>query len=361
MRFFFYGATLAIFPLAMFFFTPVLGDISDHIGRKKVLIFSLVGTFIGYLLMAFSIDLHNVALFLLGRFIAGLTAGSQSIAQAAIIDISHPSHKAHNLSMIVSGTSVGWIAGPLVGGFLSDRSLVSWFGPDISFYMAAFLAFLNVIILQFSYFETLKEKKVLEKLHLHRGPLEFFFAFSKINLRSLSIIYLLMQFSWSIFFSYSSLFLSLDHGFTSLSISIFLALIAVGFTIPSLGLLKKAMKYLTIENAAGSALGISGVTFLLTTISTSHEFVLWTICILAGFGVGSSISYLLTLFSNKMSLTEQGRAMGIISAISSASWALSSLIGGGLSHLAPVAPLVLGGILLLFCSGFTYFFGFKKK
>lgn len=86
--YFLFGFTQAIFFIAIFFACPILGDLSDRIRRKKVMMISLVGAFLGYMLSVFAVHSHTISLLLIGRFIAGVTAGSISAAKAAVIEIS---------------------------------------------------------------------------------------------------------------------------------------------------------------------------------------------------------------------------------------------------------------------------------
>lgn len=356
LRHFYYGATLAIYPLATLFSAPVLGDMSDTIGRKKVLIISLAGAFFSYLLNAGAVPLKSPALFLIGRLIGGLTAGSQPIAQAAIIDISHPEHKAHNLSIMICAMSFGWIGGPLLGGFLTDSSIVSWFNPAVALLFAAGLSLVNLFILQFSFRETLREKKRLAKLQLHKGPVEFVMAFKLKNIRMLSVIFMVWQIGWVFYFGYVSLFLNTSFTLSAHAIGVFLAFMAVGFAIPSFGLIKTASKYLKIEHAAASALGISGIVFLLTCITTSHNYVLWPIAVIVGLSVGSAFSYFFAIFSDRVSLSEQGRIMGITMTISSVAWVFASFFGSFIANAGVQIPLIVGGVFMLIGSIFTFLY-----
>jgi MFS transporter, DHA1 family, tetracycline resistance protein len=360
LRHFYYGVSLSIFPLATLFSAPVLGDISDKIGRKKILIISLAGAFLSYILSGGAVYLKSVILFLIGRLIAGLTAGSQPIAQAAIIDISHPEKKAHNLSIIMGAMAFGWVGGPLLGGFLTDSSVVSWFNPAIALFCAALLSLLNLLILQLFFRETLREKKKLVKLHLHKGPMEFVLAFKLKNIRVLSAIFLLLEIGWAFYFGYVSLFLNARFQLSAHAVGVFLAFMAVGFALPSFGMVKAATKYLTKENAAASALGISGVVFLLTCITSPQNYVLWVISVLVGVSVGMAMTFFLALFSDRVSLAEQGRIMGITMAIISAAWAFSAFFGSFIANIGPSMPLVVGGIVMIISSVLTYIYSFKR-
>src|SRR3990167_6391779 len=154
LRHFIYGFTISIFMFCWFFGAAFLGDLSDQIGRKKALMVCLLGASVGYLLSAIAVLWKSYTLLLVGRIVAGLTAGSQSIAQAAFVDISKPEHKARNLGLILFFTSMGFVFGPIAGGVLSDTDLVPWFNYAVPFYFAAIISLLNAALLLFLFHET---------------------------------------------------------------------------------------------------------------------------------------------------------------------------------------------------------------
>ena len=132
-----YGFIVGIFMLAWFFGAAYLGDLSDAIGRRKALLICLVGAFIGYFLSAVGIVQSSIVLLMLGRVIAGCTAGSQPIAQAAIVDISSNEHKARNIGLILPSVSLGFVFGPIFGGVLSDTRV--WFSNAFVFCFISFI------------------------------------------------------------------------------------------------------------------------------------------------------------------------------------------------------------------------------
>ena len=148
-----YGITIGTYMLCWFFGAAFLGDLSDQIGRKKCLMICLIGAVIGYLLTALAVIFANYGLLITGRVIAGFTAGSQSISQAAIVDLSAPEHKARNLGFILFFCSLGFALGPVIGGILSASSLVSWFSYAMPFYFAAGISLLNALLLQWLFHE----------------------------------------------------------------------------------------------------------------------------------------------------------------------------------------------------------------
>ena len=154
MRNILYGITLGIYSIAAFFGSPILGDLSDRLGRKKILLICLFGVFIGYVLFALGVIMQSITLLIVGRIIGGLTAGSLSTAQAAIIDISTEENKATNIGYILFAISLGFMLGPLIAGTLSNPRWVSWFQITTPLYFAAILSLFNILFLYLCFKET---------------------------------------------------------------------------------------------------------------------------------------------------------------------------------------------------------------
>ncbi len=143
-----YGGWLMFVYAAMQFFSaPVLGNLSDRFGRRPVLLLSLVAMGADYLLMGWAPTL--IWLFV-GRFIAGVSAGTYGIANAFIADTFEPDDRAKNFALMGAAFGVGFIVGPVIGGFLGE------YGPRAPFYAAAGLAFVNLIYGYFVLPESLK-------------------------------------------------------------------------------------------------------------------------------------------------------------------------------------------------------------
>ena len=122
------------YAIMQFLFAPVLGNLSDKYGRRPVLLFSLLGFGLDYLLLAFA---PSIGWLFVGRIIAGITGSSMTTASAYIADISTPETRAQNFGMIGAAFGLGFIVGPMIGGLLGEM------GPRIPFLVAAGLALLN--------------------------------------------------------------------------------------------------------------------------------------------------------------------------------------------------------------------------
>lgn len=115
-----FGAMLALYALMQFVFSPVLGVLSDRYGRRPVLLLSLAGSVIDYLIMAFTPYLW---LLFAGRAMAGLTAANTAVAIAYIADITPEAQRARRYGLFHAFFGAGFVIGPVIGGMLGDIAL----------------------------------------------------------------------------------------------------------------------------------------------------------------------------------------------------------------------------------------------
>jgi DHA1 family tetracycline resistance protein-like MFS transporter len=111
------GTMTALYAVMQFFFAPVLGTLSDRLGRRPVLLISLAGAAINYVVMAFAPQLWML---MLGRAVAGLTGANISVATAYITDISPEDKRARRFGLFNATFGIGFIFGPVLGGVLGD-------------------------------------------------------------------------------------------------------------------------------------------------------------------------------------------------------------------------------------------------
>jgi MFS transporter, DHA1 family, tetracycline resistance protein len=138
------GWLTASYALMQFLFSPLLGCLSDKYGRRPVILFSLLGLGLDYVLLVFA---NTLPLFFIGRIVAGFTGASITAASAYIADVSPPEKRAQNFGIIGAAFAVGFIIGPLLGGALgnlgSSITSLGYLGPRLPFMVAAVFTLAN--------------------------------------------------------------------------------------------------------------------------------------------------------------------------------------------------------------------------
>ena len=119
-----------------FLFAPILGGLSDQYGRRSIILLSLLGFGINYMVMAIA---PTITWLFIGRIFQGIMGASLTTASAYIADISAPEEKAQNFGLIGAAFGLGFILGPVIGGFLGQ------YGTKIPFIAAAIFTLINVI------------------------------------------------------------------------------------------------------------------------------------------------------------------------------------------------------------------------
>ncbi len=136
-----YGGWLAfVYALMQFFCAPVLGNLSDHFGRRPVLLFALAALGVDYCIMGAA---PRISWLFIGRMISGMAGASFTPAYAYVADVSEPSRRAQSFGLMGAAFGLGFILGPAIGGLLSNL------GERAPFYCAGALALANA---SFGYF-----------------------------------------------------------------------------------------------------------------------------------------------------------------------------------------------------------------
>jgi len=147
------GLLVASYAVAQLIGAPLLGRMSDRYGRRPILLASIFGTFLGFILLGVA---NALWILFVSRVIDGLTGGNLSIAQAYISDVTDAKNRAKGLGLIGAAFGLGFIIGPVTGGFLSQ-----W-GYAIPAFAAATMSFINLALTFFWLPESLTAEKRAE-------------------------------------------------------------------------------------------------------------------------------------------------------------------------------------------------------
>lgn len=338
----YYTITLSAFFLCWFFGTAIVSDLSDKIGRKKALLICLAGSMLGYVFVALAVIFKSFTLLLLGRVIDGFTLGSQPIAQAAIMDISTRETKARNLSWIMLAASLGFVFGPLAGGVLADKNLISWFNPAIPMDFAALLSLLNIIFLIFAFKDT-RPGTGQWKLNFKYAITIFVDAFTHESIRKLSIIFLVMVLGWASFFNFIALFLYQRYQLDLLHTALYMALLGLGFGLASAFFTGFFTARFSLYRVMSVGAVLTGLGFLVIAL-TPLQSIAWVMSTFVGASGMVTYTVILNIFSNQVDAERQGWVMGITSAVTAFAFSVAAIFEGPVIAVAPAAPMLIAAI-----------------
>ncbi len=343
-RMFLLGLLTSSYPLAQFFGAPILGALSDRHGRKKILIFSLFGTFIGYLLFAYAILTKNLALLFISRIVDGFTGGNISTAMSAIADISEGREKAKNFGLVGMAFGLGFILGPFIGGKLADPKIVPWFTHSTPFFFAALICFVNIVLVIWMFKETLKVKSDT-KISAFTGFKNIYKAFKLSNLRTMFIVVFLFTFGFNFFTQFFQVFLIEKFQFSQSQIGDFFAYIGIWIAVTQ-GVItrivaKKAspQKVLTVS--------LLGLSLSLPLLLIPNEVVyLYLLATFIPFFNGLSMPNTTAVISNLAGKESQGEILGISQSIQSFAMAIPPIISGFIVAIDRSLPILIAGFTI---------------
>ncbi|MEL6791220.1 MAG: TCR/Tet family MFS transporter [Pseudomonadota bacterium] len=142
------GYILFVFAAIQFFATPILGGLADRYGRRPVVLLSLLGYAVDFVIMGLT---KSLAILFVGRAFSGVFAATYATANAIVADITSPQHRAQRFGILGAGFGLGFMIGPAVGGLLGDA-----YGPRAPFFAASALAATNFVFCYFFFPETLR-------------------------------------------------------------------------------------------------------------------------------------------------------------------------------------------------------------
>jgi DHA1 family tetracycline resistance protein-like MFS transporter len=303
------GMLVAVYSLAQFIFSPILGRLSDRYGRRPILFLSILGSGVGYLVLGLAGALWLV---FIGRILGGVTAGNLSTAQAYIADVTSRENRAKGMGLFGMAFGIGFITGPALAGFLGA------YGETVPFFIASGLSFFNAAMLYFFLPESLKTK---EKSMSRRGR----FADLKVAMTDkrfglISLQYFLLIASFSMMTTAFAYFTSLNYSYTVVETGYLLAY--VGFiAAPAQGLLfpRLAKFYgegkLVVVGCVLLVLSLAAVPYVRDESVGVFGLLLGT----GMFALGNSLASpsLTSLASKSASEKNQGATMGLMQSVAS--------------------------------------------
>ncbi|WP_420213822.1 MFS transporter [Janthinobacterium fluminis] len=322
-----YGILAAVFGLLQFICMPMLGAISDRVGRRPVLMYSMAGMCLNFLATGWA---PNLAGLFLGRVIGGISSASMSVASAYASDISTRENRAKSFGKVGAAFGLGFICGPMLGGLLGSVNL------HLPFFVAAALSAANLVYGYLCVPESLPLDKrapfTLAKVNPFaalgrlarrtevRGVVLAFgiMTFAQMMLQSTWVLYTHYRFNWS----------PRENGIALFCVGLCAAVVQAAL----LGALIKRFGEVRLA-LLGMASGC--ITFLLYGLATEGWMMyVFILCNLLAFAAGPALQ---GIISKSAEAHEQGELMGSLQSISSLGVVVMPLVGsailGEVSHL----------------------------
>ena len=336
------GLILAAFPLAQFIGAPYFGALSDRIGRKNTLLFSMTLAAIGYAISIGSIYQMSLLYFFVGRILIGFASGHISVAQSVIVDNSNQSNLNQNFGLMGAAIGVGFIMGPFVGGVLANKNIFASANYASPFLIALILTLLNIMQL-FLLFQDTKLNKL--KAHDSVNPISIFNRlFKDLNndsLKKLYIVSFLYLMGWFFFTEFYPLWLIKKLKFTEESIGYFFVYIGIWIILTQIFTLKwitKKYQPLKILRFSLFFLSISSLLMLLP----NTWLALLLITPIQATLQASTLPTMLTIISQYAPKEAQGTILGLNASLQSIAMMLPPLISGTIASYNYGLPTIIG-------------------
>ncbi len=315
-----FGILAAVFGLMQFIFMPMLGAISDRVGRRPVLLYSMAGMCANFLMTAWA---PSLAFLFIGRVIGGASSASMSVASAYAADISTHENRAKSFGKVGAAFGLGFICGPMLGGLLGQGNL------HLPFYVAAALSAANFLYGYFFVPESL-DPSLRKPFTLARiNPFSALIKLAKrVEIRGLVIVFalsalgqMMLQSTWVLYTTFRFNWTPLDNG---------IALFCVGLTaaVVQAGLLAVLMKRFGEVRLSLLGLVSGGITYLLYGLATQGWMMyVFILCNLLAFAAGPALQGMISKASPP---EEQGELMGSLQSINSLGVVFMPLLGAAI-------------------------------
>jgi len=329
------GLMFASFSVAQMVFAPILGRISDKVGRKPVIVFSLIGTAVGSFVTGAAGALWVL---FLGRLIDGASGASVAVAQGAVADIAPPEQRARLMGMLGAAFGVGFVVGPALGG------LAALGGPHVPFYLAGTIAAVNAVAAMIRLPETKPDTSHITEKH-QRGS-----ALSP-PLKRFALVGFLSMLGFAGFEATFSIWGEKQFGFTEGSASLVFVFVGVTLVAVQGGLIGPLTQRLGSRKLLRIGLSLVAVGLLLLGVTTTWPM-LFVALFLLSLGQGISGPSGSALVAELAPVERRGEAIGYQQSTAAFGRVAGPVMAGALfDHVGINSQFLVSGILIVVAVG----------
>ncbi|HLK23517.1 MAG TPA: MFS transporter [Caulobacteraceae bacterium] len=299
---------------------PIFGNLSDRFGRRPVLLVSMFGLALDYVIMALA---PSIGVLFIGRVISGITASSGGAAAAYVIDISGEDDRARNIGRFQAAANAGILIGPALGGFgLVAAEHIGIHDPRAPFWLAAGLALANGVFGLFAVPESLAPERRAPFDWRRANPIgAVVLLFSRPGLLGMALVFFFIQFANQ---SFNSLFQFYTHyrfGWGPPNVALLLMVLSGGGIITSSFVAGPAAKRLGERGAVLVGLGLFVIAMTIDALAPTVP--LFWLGIAVGVAAGFGFPSLFSLLTKRVGVDQQGQLQGAMQIV----FGLTGLLG----------------------------------
>lgn len=355
--FIYFGLFIAVYNIGQLIANPILGALSDNIGRKPVLAYSLFGTLLSRLFLLYGLLSMNIFLLFFSRFMDGATGGIMSLVNASVMDTAGESERLKYMSRVSSVFILsGFVFGPIFFTlFSSVNDFYGVIGPVLLSVICSMIAFVLAVTL---FPETLPREKIHHIPSLKILLLKLVHSMDSLKLiakeksfRPLFFAYGFMYFSFTVYSNFASQFLASVRNFSQAELGIYYFVNGASIFLFEFFIVYKILRKYKMNTKIVYISTLVGVFLITFSLSPSLYFILIN-NVLSMFFVTLLIGYA-RLQVSKVKSEHKGAIMGTFSSIQVSAMAMAPVVGGFISTVYVKLPFFVAAVLFTI-TGFLF-------
>ncbi len=333
------GLALALYPLGMLVGGSFIGALSDLYGRRLILVVTLAGTSVGYLLTAYAVIIESYPLFLLSRLLSGVCEGNVSIARAMAAELHPHIEKVKAMSLLFTTVYAGWLFGPLAGGYLMALGIGWVFG------IAALATALTIVVVLLGVAK--REEKHQESRSLRRLIIEenSFRLLKERALWPIFSFYFIYTLAMNLFYEFYPVWLVEKLSYDSQQIAWMTVVITSCMIFSSMFIATRVINLIGQFNSLIASVLILSVSMLLLTYS--NENMIYALFGLMGAFIAINNAVTPTYMSDRFGHFGQGKVMGLQTSLFFLGNVIMAIMGSLVSLLSVDATMIAASGLFL--------------